>query len=421
MTPGRPISNLLLLALSCMLLSGSDDAPSPPIVPGDPRDGYQDPNYRSASRQITSTPGSAANLANLTHNPPLGLGQLPPDRQAEPAAIDLGRRLFFDRRLSANATLSCAMCHVPEQGFAQNELKTPVGIEGRFVHRNAPSLYNVAYLPVLFHDGREKTLEQQIWGPLLAANEMGNRSRVQVLERLRGLDDYGSAFQDAFSEDISEATLGRALASYQRALLSADSPFDRWYFGGDSIAVSAAAKRGFSTFIQSDCATCHQLDVGHAPFTDDAFHDTGIGYRAAQHKSEGPLSIQLAPGVIIEVATDTTFNLPAIDDQGRMGITGEPEDLWRYRTPSLRNVALTAPYMHDGSIASLDAVVDYYTAGGVAHDTQDALIRPLTLSAVDKSGLIAFLNSLTGSNVAALAADARTAPIGDTQQRREDN
>jgi len=409
--------NLLLITLGGIALCASADEPIPPfkspaISPGDPRSGYEDAGFRTDTRQIANTGGISLGPFALGQDPPLGLPILPADRQPEPGAIELGRKLFFDRRLSANATLSCAMCHVPEQGFAQNELKTPVGIEGRFVHRNAPSLYNVAYLPVLFHDGREQHLEQQIWSPLLAGNEMGNKSRGGVLERLRGLDDYAREFRAAFSEEISEVTLGRALASYQRTLLSADSAFDRWYFGGDTKAVSTAAKRGFKVFVASGCADCHQLDVGHAPFTDDDFHDTGIGHRAALGRDDVPRTMQIAPGVIIEI--DTTLSVPYIADEGRMAVTGDPEDRWRYRTPSLRNVAITGPYMHDGSIASLEGVVDFYAAGGAPHAGLDTLIRPLDLSADEKRDLVAFLTSLTGSNVAALAADARLAPIGDT-------
>ncbi|MDH3642552.1 MAG: c-type cytochrome [Gammaproteobacteria bacterium] len=413
----RPRARLSLKALGCiaaaLVAAGAALEPAPPpIAPGDPRSGYEDESFRTASRQIATHPGDAAGLATLAQNPPLGLAPLPPGRQPVPAAIDLGRRLFFDRRLSGNATLSCAMCHIPEQGFTQHELKTPVGIEGRFVHRNAPSLYNIAYLPELFHDGREQSLEQQIWAPLLADNEMGNASRAAVLERLRRLDDYAEAFQVAFAGEINEATLGQALASYQRALLSADSPFDRWYLDGDAEAVSPAGKRGFGLFVRNGCANCHQLDVGHAPLTDDGYHDTGVGYRAERDHDKPLDRMQIAPGVIINI--DTSIAVPFIEDSGRMAVTHKPEDRWRYRTPSLRNVAITGPYMHDGSIATLEAVVDYYAAGGVPHPGQDELIRPLDLDASDKRDLLEFLRSLTGSNVAELAADARSAPIGDS-------
>ena len=381
---------------------------------------YEHMRVRNFTRDLLATALGVMALSATAVEPqqpatlPLGLPALPCDQQPIPGAVDLGKRLFFDRRLSANATLSCAMCHIPEQGFTQNELRTPVGIEGRFVHRNAPSLYNVAFLRILFHDGRERLLEQQIWAPLLAGNEMGNDSRRSVLERLRHLDDYSSQFRAVFSEEISEANLGHALASYQRTLVSADSAFERWYFGGDFNAVSPSAKRGLTVFVASSCADCHQLHVGHALFTDHDFHDTGIGHRAALVRNEAPRMMQVAPGVIIEI--DTTVTAPFIIDNGRMAITTDPADRWRYRTPSLRNVAMTGPYMHDGSIASLEGVVDFYAAGGAPHAGQSTLLRPLGLSAIQKRDLVEFLTSLTGSNVAALAADARLAPIGDTRQ-----
>ena len=182
--------------------------------------------YIAPSRAIEPTGGHTVQLLSLISSPPLGLPamRLAADNLPTEAKIALGRKLFFDRRLSFNGTLSCAMCHIPEQGFAQNELATPVGIEGRSVKRNAPGLYNVAYRTVLFHDGRERTLESQIWSPLLAVNEMGNPSIGTVLEKLSALEGYQSEFVRVFGEGINVVTLGRALASYQRALLSADSP-----------------------------------------------------------------------------------------------------------------------------------------------------------------------------------------------------
>ncbi len=308
------------------------------------------------------------------------------------------------------------MCHVPEQGFTQNELKTPVGIEGRFVHRNAPALYNVAYLEALFHDGRENDLARQIWAPLLASNEMGNASRAAVVERLAALDEYDGEFRQVFGEGVTAQALGRALASYQTALLSANSPFDRWYFGGDSGAVGPAAKRGFRSFVGRGCAGCHQLQTGYATFTDGGYHDTGIGYLAAARAGTPARRMQIAPGVIIEV--DTDIATPHIEDDGRAAVTGDPADRWRYRTPGLRNVALTAPYMHDGSIATLTGVIDYYAAGGAPHGGQDPRIGPLAIGTDERADLVAFLKALTGSNVSALAGDARAAPIGDTHHGR---
>ncbi|MEM8766127.1 MAG: cytochrome c peroxidase [Pseudomonadota bacterium] len=376
---------------------------------GDPRSGYESSSFETRSRALKLETGTALDLAGLARNPPLGLPSLtdPPDSEL----INLGRRLFFDRRLSANETLSCGMCHVPEQAFAQNELATPVGFEGAFVRRNAPSIYNVAYLPRLFHDGRESSLVAQIWSPLLADNEMGNGSRAEVLERIRQQTDYADAFAAVFPNGLTEATLGEALAGYQRALLSGDSPFDRWFYAGDGTAMSPAAKRGFFVFTEAGCQRCHAFDHKHALFTDHGAHRTGVEFASREREATPPSHLQLAPGVRVPLAV----SVPAPDrqDEGLMEITGNAADRWRYRTPGLRNVALTAPYMHDGSLRTLAAVVAFYNDGAGGDPGRDQSLVPLGLSAGEQADLVAWLEALTGSNVDALAADARSAPIGD--------
>ena len=374
---------------------------------GDERAGYESMEYVTDSRRIGALAGQSANLLALVADPPLGLPPLRIEPPVTAAGIELGRRLFFDRRLSFNGTLSCAMCHVPEQGFTQNELATPVGIEGRSVKRNAPTLYNVAYREALFFDGREETLEQQIWSPLLSADEMGNPSVGSVLRRLRTMGEYQKAFRSLYGEGIGMITLGRALAEYQRALLSADAPFDRWYFGGDADSLGESAKRGFGLFVESGCSGCHQLRDGYAHFTDDDFHNTGLGFQAAMR----PQRLQLAPGVFVDL--DDGAPIARRSDLGRYEATGRTEHRWQFRTPSLRNVAVTAPYMHDGSLATLAEVIDFYDAGGVPNEGLDPRIRPLRLDSQQKEDLVAFLESLNGSNLDALAADARTVPIGD--------
>jgi len=233
----RPLAVALAAGLAALHGCHATAAPpgeAPRVGEGDSRQGYESSAYVTRSRQVSGDAGASADLAALGRRPPLGLPPLaePPSR----ASIELGRRLFFDRRLSANGTLSCGMCHVPEQAFTQNELATPVGIEGAFVRRNAPSLYNVAYQRTLFHDGRETRLEDQIWSPLLAPNEMGNADRAAVLARIASSDEYRPAFLAAFGSEPDAESLGRALAAYQRVLLAGDSAFDRWYFGGEQAA-----------------------------------------------------------------------------------------------------------------------------------------------------------------------------------------
>jgi cytochrome c peroxidase len=347
----------------------------------------------------------------------LGLPSLfaPAENPLTPATIALGRKLFLDRRLSPNSTMSCAMCHVPEQGFTSNELRTSVGIEGRSVRRNAPTLFNVAYQQRLFHDGREVSLEDQIWGPLLAANEMGNPSIGYVLERLRSLPDYAGLFERAFAgRGVSALLVGQALAAYQRTLIAGDSRFDRWRYGGVAAALTDLEQRGFALFAgRAGCAACHRVGARDALFTDQRFHNTGIGWRRS-HSVPAPTRVELAPGVFTELDRQTleTFSEPAAKDVGRYEITLDLRDRWAYKTPSLRNVALTAPYMHDGSLPTLEAVIDFYDAGGVDNPEKSPLIVPLGLGPGERAALAAFLRALTGSNVRALVEDARRPATG---------
>jgi cytochrome c peroxidase len=408
--------SLLTLLASCGVLGKEDSGINPArIGQGDSREGYESLGYRSQSRSLQGLVGIRANLEQRAASPPLGLPGLP-DPPSE-ALIDLGRRLFFDRRLSANKTLSCGMCHVPEQAFTQHELATPVGIEGRFVRRNAPALYNVGYRRLLFHDGRESDLSEQIWAPLLASNEMGNPDRAAVLTTVAADRGYVLAFDTLFDEGLNARTVGLALAGYQRALVSADSPFDRWFYGGDSTALEPNAKRGFLLFAEKQCLSCHQLTNSHAHFTDDNLHRTGVGYRSHRLNQQPVKSVQIAPGV--EVPLSIEIVPPARFDEGLKEITGREADRWRYRTPSLRNVAITAPYMHDGSLATLDAVIEFYDRGGGTDPGKDPLLVPLQLRLSQRQDLEAFLRALTGSDVEQLTADARSTVIGDTSPQPE--
>jgi cytochrome c peroxidase len=365
------------------------------------------------SRAVEAIGGQPGSLLETIARPPLGLPPMPvPARNpVTEAKIALGRKLFFDRRLSFNRTLSCAMCHVPEQGFTQRELRTPVGIEGRFVKRNAPTLLNVGYRKTLFHDGRETTLENQVWQPLLKSNEMANPSIGFVLETIRNTGDYDSLFEAAFPQGLTAETVGMALASYQRGLVSGDSAFDRWYFDGDGQALTASAVRGWELFRERGCLSCHRVDSDHAHFTDEAFYDNGIGYARSMGLEREATRVRLAPGV--EITPTVEFTPPAANDLGRYEATGKSSDRWLFRVPSLRNVAITAPYMHDGSFPTLASVVAYYNRGGVPHEGLDPRIRPLGLDAEQRSDLVAFLESLTGSNVDSLVRDARSEAIGD--------
>lgn len=385
---------------------------------GDNKEQYENKDYRTRSVALTDRSGAGIDLINWIKQPPLGLPPVPQpeDNPASAEKIQLGRKLFYDRRLSLNNTFSCAMCHVPEQGFTSNEMATAVGIEGRTVKRNAPTLYNVAYLQSLFHDGRETTLEQQAWGPLLAHNEMGNPSIGAVIEKIRSSKDYAGLFEQVFGRGPSMETVGMAIAAYERTLNAADSAFDRWYYGKDKKALSASAQRGFKLFNgKAHCSSCHTINEKYALFTDQQLHNTGIGFAESMGKSLQKKSVQVAPGVFIEVDSAIIAGVSGAKDNdlGRYEITQNPADRWKYKTPTLRNVALTAPYMHSGVFATLKQVVEFYNRGGVVNENLDPLIKPLQLTEQEINDLTAFLQTLTGSNTATLVSDAFAAPVGD--------
>jgi cytochrome c peroxidase len=388
--------------------------------PGDVKQGYEHSNYQTQAQSLKNRRGKSMELWSYSEQPPLGLPPIPVpgDNPLSTEKIELGRLLFFDRRLSHNNTFSCAMCHVPEQGFASNELATAVGIEGRTVRRNSPTIYNVAYLENLFHDGRESTLEQQIWGPLLARNEMGNPSVGRVIEQINAIPEYRERFQTAFAgRPVSMETVGMALASYERVLVSANSPFDRWYYGGEKDALSATEQAGFHLFNgKARCSGCHQISSEWALFTDNQMHNTGIGYQRSMLQTPKETRVQIAPGEHITVRSDVVEDAsePLPNDLGLYEITESPNDRWKYRTPTLRNVALTAPYMHNGSISTLREVIDFYDRGGINNELLDPLLQPLRLSDEESRQLLAFLQALTGDNVDALVADAFAVPVGNT-------
>jgi cytochrome c peroxidase len=372
------------------------------------------------SQALSERVGKATDLLKTVKKPPLGLPALPvpTDNPLNAAKISLGRKLFYDRRLSLNNTVSCAMCHVPEQGFTSNEMATAVGIEGRTVKRNSPTLYNVGYAQLLFHDGRENSLEQQVWGPLLAHNEMANPSIGYVINKIKSHADYKGLFEKAFAKPAGMETIGMALASYQRTLNSANSPFDRWYFKHDKTALDETAQRGFQLFTgKAGCAACHSINAKHALFTDQKLHNTGLGYAQAMQADNESQKVQLAPKVFAEVSKQIIQSVSEAktNDLGRYEISQNPADRWQYKTPSLRNIALTAPYMHNGSLSSLREVVEFYNRGGVANENLDPLIKPLNLSGQEIDELVAFLMALTGDNVDELVGDAIAAPIGDSK------
>jgi cytochrome c peroxidase len=332
---------------------------------------------------------------------PLGLPPLPvqPD---EPLVAVLGKKLFFERRLSINDTMSCGMCHIEAQAFTSNDLATSVGMEGKSLRRNAPSLFNVAYEKQLFRDGREDALETQAWLPILTHDEIAAPSVGWALAKLRVLPEYPALFEKTFpGRGITMETLGTAIAAYERTLLSGDSRFDRWLFGGEADALSANEQHGFELFTgKAGCSSCHQLGADSALFTDRKFHDIGLGYAKTMGLEPDSFDVRLAAGDITRQHKKDVESItsPTANDLGRFEVTRDPKDRWAFKTPGLRDVAQTRPYMHDGSLATLREVVDYFDRGGDYSPNKSELIKPLHLSEEEKRDLVAFLESLTGTH-----------------------
>ncbi len=394
--------------------------PSIRLAPGDDKSGYDSTAYQTNSLSLEHRKGTALNLAAFAIEPQLGLPDPKESLELEPnaAEIALGRRLFFDRRLSRNQTMSCAMCHIPEQGFTSNELKRPVGFEGRSVKRNAPSLLNVRLYERFFVDARETSLAQQAWSPLLASNEMNNPSIGHVLEQINRDPVYQQQFKQAYGKPADMLNVGYALAQYQQSLLAGDAAFDRWKYASDKTALSKSQQAGFELFTgKAACASCHLIGDQYALFTDQQLHNTGAGYQASMLGEQKEITVILAPGIETTIPAEVAQRVgePKPNDLGRYEVSLNPKDRWKFRTPTLRNVALTAPYMHNGEFLTLKDVVNFYNQGGQAHSALSPLIRPLNLSATEVDNLIAFMQSLTSSKLKLLVADAFAADVQDPE------
>ncbi|MGH9691383.1 MAG: cytochrome-c peroxidase [Candidatus Acidiferrales bacterium] len=304
--------------------------------------------------------------------PPLGLPPVPIPANNPPTAetIALGRKLFYDAKLSKDDSVSCASCHNPQHALTDGR-KFSMGVGGAIGIRNAPTVLNAAYFPRLFWDGRAGSLEEQSGDPMVNPLEMDQPHKVTV-SKVVSDQAYKAEFQKAFGPGpVTLVKIEKSLASYERTLLSADSPFDQYEYGGDKQALSPSAIRGLTAFMDAkrgNCAACHTIEKTYALFTDGKFHNTGAGLNA-----EGDFT-----------------------DPGRYGITKSQADTGAFKTPTLRNVALTAPYMHDGSLKTLKDVVDFYAGGGNPNPYLDKEMKTIHLSGRDRRDLVAFLQSLTG-------------------------
>ncbi len=280
------------------------------------------------------------------------------------AKVELGKQLYFDGRLSKNGAIACAFCHNPGTGWADPR-QTSIGIGGGLGGRQAPTVLNTAFNHLQFWDGRARSLEEQAIGPIHNPIEMGE-THEHVVAKLNKIKGYREQFRAVFGTDVNLQGIAEAIAAYERTVISTNSPFDK-YLGGDRTAMNEAAVRGMALFKdKARCILCHS----GSNFTDNQFHNLGV-------PQVGPMK----------------------EDLGRFYVTKAEKDKGAFKTPTLRSITETAPYMHDGAFKTLEEVVDFLNNGGGAHPNLSAMVKPLNLTTDEKTDLIAFLQALTGEPI----------------------
>ncbi len=295
---------------------------------------------------------------------------VPADNPLTKEKIELGRAIFFDKRMSKDNTIACASCHMAKKGFADG-MPVSTGIKGLKGGRSAPVSFNRVYSKAQFWDGRAATLEDQSIGPFANPIEHGFANHDEMVAKMKKMPGYRKLFQEVFGGEITIQDVGRAVASFQRTVLSGNSAVDKYDIGGDQNALSDSAKRGLELFRgKARCTRCHS----GFNFTDEKFHNLGIGW------------------------DDNKVDL------GRYMETKNPEDIGAFKTPTLREIARTAPYMHDGRFKTLEEVVKFYNQGGVKNPHQDNTIIPLEMTDDEQQDLVAMLKSLNGEGWQHVAA-----------------
>jgi len=304
--------------------------------------------------------GAPPGTGGMLSNGPLPAAPIPADNPQTDAKIRLGKQLYFDKRLSADSTISCATCHIPQTGWAHHA-PTDTGIRGQVGGRNSGTIIDAAYMKFQFWDGRASSLEEQALGPIHNPIEMGE-TLENVVRKLNSIPGYKQEFQEVFGTDVTTDGIAKAIASFERTIVSGPLPYDR-YITGDKKAMSLAAVSGMKIFNgKGHCVTCHSGPT----FSDQSFHNLGVG-----------------------------MNKPN-PDLGRENFTKDPRDRGKFKTPGLRNVAVTFPYLHDGSEKTLIDVVELYNRGGILNPNLDPLMQRLNLTRQEKQDLVAFMEALTG-------------------------
>jgi cytochrome c peroxidase len=339
-------------------------------------------------------------ITNTFADQKLGLPPLtiPNDNSQSIEKISLGKLLFNDIRFSKDGSVSCASCHVVAKTYTDG-LGVAKGINGQQGTRNSPTLVNAAFFNTLFLDGRANSLEEQALGPLVNPIEHGLESHQLIVDVILNDTNYIQQFKKVFDIKKDEITIqhvSKAIASFERTIISGDSPFDRYLFGRDHSALSSSAERGLDVFKRNgNCVTCHEISWNNALFSDNRFYNIGVGFKnLTQILDDFIADIRLG-----KKPEEFPLTSQQRSELGRFNVTKDVNDIGKFKTPTLRNIALTAPYMHDGSFKTLEEVIEHYDKGGDKNHFIDSKIFPLNLTKQEKADLLEFMKSLTSSNM----------------------
>ncbi len=334
----------------------------------------------------------------LSANDLLGLPPVPvPDDNPQTTEkIELGQLLFNDQRLSGDGTINCASCHQPDKAFTDG-LPVARGIRKQEGTRNSPTVVNSAFYSSFFHDGRAGSLEEQALGPFLNPIEHGLENDSKIIDLVKQDASYVEKFKQAFGISKAGIQIGhiaKAIASYERTIINGNSLFDQYFYARNRSVLSESTARGSRIFRRKgNCSNCHEMNWKNALFTDHNFYNIGVGFGKIEPVLDKVLS-KLRKGVHPDELNLTDAQKSEL---GRFSVTKVIADIGKFKTPGLRNIALTGPYMHDGSLETLEEVIEYYDKGGDDNRFKDSAIFPLKLTEQEKKDLVAFLRSLTSS------------------------
>lgn len=325
----------------------------------------------------------------------------PSDNPITDAKAKLGDMIFDEKRVSADNSVACNTCHSPRNGFTTHT-ETSRGVGDQLGKRNAPSILNAMFYKSMFWDGRAASLEEQATLPILNPVEMGQKDPQEVVAKLAAIPKFVDAFQQVFGRPPNWEDMGKALAAFERTRLSTEAPFDR-FLRGDEKALNESQRRGWVLFLgRARCGSCHTYDPARPLFGDNRFHNTGVGARKQDFNQLATRAAGSAAGDKAEIdklALETDYS-----ELGRFLVTQKRGDIGAFKTPFLRDVLLTGPYMHDGSLETLWDVVQFFNKGGERNPFLDEGMKPLGLTAGEIDDLVNFLGSLTSDRFADLRA-----------------